>query len=144
MVDANDTLLFYRDDLTTRTEYSGGAVAGIRLYDGPLSADEVARLAAELVPAAFSARRPLWDFDAIGQWAELNESDDHISWVRTAWDAFAPHLGDGTGYVNHFSGDEPPEQVRASYGSNLARLRQLKTTYDPANIFRMNPNISPA
>ncbi len=51
VVDANDTLLFFRDDLTTRTEYSGGAVAGIRLYDGPLSADEVARLAAELVPA---------------------------------------------------------------------------------------------
>ena len=36
-----------------------------------------------------------------------------------------------------------PEQVRASYGSNLDRLRRLKTTYDPANVFRMNPNISP-
>ena len=92
---------------------------------------------------AFSARRPLWDFDAIGQWTELTESDDHTSWVRTAWDVFAPHLGDGSGYINHLSGDERPEQVRASYGSNLARLRQLKATYDPVNTFRMNPNISP-
>jgi len=92
---------------------------------------------------AFSARRPIWDFDAIGQWAELTESDVHTSWVRTAWDEFAPHLGDGAGYINHLSGDERPEQVRASYGSNLARLRQLKTTYDPENTFRMNPNISP-
>ena len=92
---------------------------------------------------AFSARRPLWDFDAIGQWTELTESDDHTAWVRTAWDVFAPHLGDGSGYINHLSGDERPEQVRASYGSNLARLRQLKATYDPANTFRMNPNINP-
>jgi hypothetical protein len=27
VIDANDTLLFFRDDLTTRTEYSSGAVA---------------------------------------------------------------------------------------------------------------------
>jgi FAD/FMN-containing dehydrogenase len=63
--------------------------------------------------------------------------------VRTAWDAFAPHLGDGSGYINHLSGDERPEQVRASYGSNLARLRRLKAAYDPDNTFRMNPNIGP-
>jgi FAD/FMN-containing dehydrogenase len=92
---------------------------------------------------AFSARRPLWDFDALGQWAELAESDDHRSWLRTAWDSFTPHLGDGSSYINHLSGEERPEQVRASYGSNLARLRQSKATYDPANTFRMNPNIEP-
>jgi FAD/FMN-containing dehydrogenase len=92
---------------------------------------------------AFSARRRMWDFDAIGQWSELTESDGHTAWVRTAWDAFAPHLGDGSGYINHLSGDERPEQVRASYGSNLARLRRLKAAYDPDNTFRMNPNIGP-
>ena len=48
VIDANDTLLFFRDDSTTRTEYSSGAVAQIKLYDGSLSADEVAELAAEL------------------------------------------------------------------------------------------------
>ena len=48
VVDANDTLLFFRDDSTTRTEYSSGAVAQIKLYDGPLSADEVTGLATEL------------------------------------------------------------------------------------------------
>jgi FAD/FMN-containing dehydrogenase len=102
--------------------------------------------AATRVPAdatAFAARRPMWDFDAIGQWSDLGESDGHTSWVRTAWDAFAPHLGDGTGYINHLSGDERPEQVRASYGANHDRLRRLKAVYDPANTFRMNPNISP-
>jgi FAD/FMN-containing dehydrogenase len=117
-------------------------------FSSPLSALLFFHLhgAATRVPAeatAFSARRPLWDFDAVGQWAELTESDHHRSWLRTAWDSFAPHLGDGSGYINHLSGEERPEQVRASYGSNLARLRQLKATYDPANTFRMNPNIEP-
>jgi FAD/FMN-containing dehydrogenase len=98
------------------------------------------------VPAdatAFSARRPMWDFDAIGQWAEPTESDRHTSWARTAWDSFEPHLGDAISYINHLTGDERPEKVRASYGSNLDRLRQLKGTYDPANVFRMNPNVLP-
>jgi FAD/FMN-containing dehydrogenase len=92
---------------------------------------------------AFAARRAIWDFDAIGQWTELTESDGHTSWVRTAWDAFTPHLGHAGGYINHLSGDDRPEQVRASYGTNLVRLRQLKTKYDPTNVFRMNPNINP-
>ena len=55
----------------------------------------------------------------------------------------APFLGDGA-YVNHISGDEPAEKIRASYGSNHGRLRQLKARYDPTNLFQLNPNIPPA
>jgi len=44
VIDANDTLRFFRDDSVTETEYSGGAVYRIRLYDRPLTADEVAGL----------------------------------------------------------------------------------------------------
>ena len=54
-----------------------------------------------------------------------------------------PPPRDGSAYINHLSGDERPEKVRASYGANLDRLRQLKASYDPANMFRMNPNINP-
>ena len=53
-----------------------------------------------------------------------------------------PALGN-TGYINHLAADDPPEKVRASYGTNLERLRQLKTKYDPTNFFRLNPNITP-
>ena len=41
---------------------------------------------------AFAARRPQWDFDAIGCWGDAAESDRHISWVKSAWDRFEPHL----------------------------------------------------
>ena len=53
-------------------------------------------------------------------------------------------LMEDSGYINHIAADDPPEKVRASYGSNHGRLRQLKTKYDPTNLFRINPNITPA
>jgi Berberine and berberine like len=92
---------------------------------------------------AFAARRAQWDFDAIGQWADPAESARHIDWVRQAWDKLEPVFGQ-TGYINHLSADDPPEKVRASYGTNLERLRQVKAKYDTTNFFRLNPNIAPA
>ena len=92
---------------------------------------------------AFAARRTQWDFDAIGQWAEPSESQQHIAWVRTLWDSLQPHL-EGSAYVNHIALDDAPEKIRASYGTNHGRLSQLKALYDPTNLFRVNANILPA
>lgn len=92
---------------------------------------------------AFAARRPQWDFDAIGQWAEPSESDHHIAWVRELWDRLQPHL-EGSAYVNHLALDDAPEKIRASYGTNYRRLSEIKARYDPSNVFRVNANILPA
>ena len=46
------------------------------------------------------------------------------------------------GIIQPASADDQPEKIRASYGSNLDRLRRLKAEYDPTNVFRMNPNIT--
>ena len=54
-----------------------------------------------------------------------------------------PHL-EGSAYVNHLAEDDRPEKVRASFGENYGRLRQLKAVYDPTNLFRINANIAPA
>jgi FAD/FMN-containing dehydrogenase len=102
--------------------------------------------AAARVPAAdtaFTARRAQWDIDVIGQWDNPAESDRHVGWVRATWDKVAPLMEDRA-YINHIAADDPPEKVRASYGANHGRLRQLKARYDPANLFRLNPNITPA
>ncbi|HEY5053512.1 MAG TPA: BBE domain-containing protein, partial [Solirubrobacterales bacterium] len=50
-------------------------------------------------------------------------------------------LGGGA-YVNMMM-DEGQERVRASYGDNYDRLAQIKATYDPGNLFRVNQNIQP-
>ena len=92
---------------------------------------------------AFAARRPQWDFDAIGQWTDAASSDQHIAWLRALWTRLQPHLL-GRAYINHLAADDRPETVRASFGENYARLRQVKATYDPTNLFRINANISPA
>ena len=89
---------------------------------------------------AFAPRKPLWDFDAIGQWTESRESTTHIDWVRSCWRGLEPHL-QGTAYVNHLASDDRPEKVRASFGENYGRLRALKAKYDPTNLFRLNANI---
>jgi hypothetical protein len=34
--------------------------------------------------------------------------------------------------------------VRASFGENHRRLREIKAVYDKANLFRVNSNIPPA
>jgi FAD/FMN-containing dehydrogenase len=124
------------------------AVEAASSFTSPLSAMVFFYMhgVATRVPAAdtaFSARRALWDIDVIGQWDNPAESDRHIGWVRATWDKMAPLMEDRA-YINHIAADDPPDKVRASYGSNHGRLRQLKAQYDPANLFRMNPNITPA
>ena len=70
------------------------------------------------------------------------ESAEHIAWIRTLWASAEPHL-QGTAYTNHLTQDDRPEKVRASFGENYSRLRQVKAAYDPTNLFRLNANIAP-
>jgi len=45
-------------------------------------------------------------------------------------------------YVNFLGGDEDPDRVREAYGDAVyERLVEVKTTYDPDNVFHYNQNI---
>jgi FAD/FMN-containing dehydrogenase len=47
-------------------------------------------------------------------------------------------------YVNFLGGDEHPDRVREAYGDAVYdRLVDVKTTYDPDNVFHHNQNIRP-
>jgi FAD/FMN-containing dehydrogenase len=47
-------------------------------------------------------------------------------------------------YVNFLGGDEAPGRVREAYGDAVyERLVEVKTAYDPDNVFRHNQNIRP-
>src|SRR5215510_11157961 len=129
-------------------ELIDAAVDGAASFTSPLSAliffyMHGAATRPQPAETAFAARRAQWDFDAIGQWADGTTSEQHVTWVRSLWSRLEPHLL-GRAYVNHLAADDRPEVVRASFGENYTRLRQLKGMYDPTNLFRLNANIPPA
>ena len=80
-------------------------------------------------------------FDAI--WAQADDADANIDWVRSNWAAMMAFSNGGL-YVN-FPGlaEEGNALARAAYGDNYDRLAAIKAQYDPSNFFRMNLNIEP-
>jgi FAD/FMN-containing dehydrogenase len=64
------------------------------------------------------------------------------TWTRETYGSLSPHLA-GRRYVNYLD-DDRDDAVRAAYGPNHARLAEIKRTYDPDNVFRLNHNIAPA
>ena len=68
---------------------------------------------------------------ANGHWGPgAPDPDANRRWVRAAWERFRP-FGTGATYVNFQGADEGAERRAASYGPNLARLRELKRRFDP-------------
>ena len=61
--------------------------------------------------------------------------------------AYAELLASPEGrYVNYLDDDEDEfgsDPVRAAYGPNYERLVDVKTKYDPENLFHLNFNIPP-
>ena len=90
---------------------------------------------------AFAYRDATFATVIAGMWPDPAANDANIAWVRGYFDASAPHAEEG-GYVNFMSGDDH-SQLRASYRGNYDRLVEVKRTYDPDNLFRVNQNIAP-
>ncbi len=77
-------------------------------------------------------------------WREPEEAPDQIAWVRQVALGLTEHAYSGGTYLNLAQTDgDVARLVRQSYGDNFTRLRTLKQQYDPANLFRHNPNIDP-
>lgn len=62
-------------------------------------------------------------------------------WAKEYQQALHPYSSGGA-YTN-FMMNEGQDRVKASYGKNYERLVDIKTKYDPGNLFRMNQNIRP-
>ena len=77
-------------------------------------------------------------------WPNPDDSAAQIQWTRDLWTSIRPFSSGGV-YVNFLSEDDGADRVRAAYGGGekFERLVQLKTKYDPENLFQMNKNIKP-
>ncbi|MEO8457550.1 MAG: FAD-binding oxidoreductase [Chloroflexota bacterium] len=90
---------------------------------------------------AFSDRDARYMTSVIAVWGdEKEDATPHKTWIRSLWDGIS-HERSGV-YVN-FLETEGDERVEECYGENLARMKELKRKYDPANMFRFNQNIKP-
>lgn len=97
------------------------------------------------VPAeamAYRHRDTRFVMNVHGRWNNQADDREGIGWARRFFEAAAPHASAGA-YVN-FMTEEESGRVAAAYGDNYPRLVELKRTYDPANVFRVNQNIQPA
>jgi FAD/FMN-containing dehydrogenase len=80
--------------------------------------------------------------DAVWRRAE-DFGDRDIDWTKKFFAALGP-FRNGV-YVNFLGGDEAPDRIREAYGDSVyERLIEVKTTYDPDNVFRHNQNIRPS
>ena len=110
------------------------AVAQLRVLGGAM-----ARVPAEATAFAHRGSRIMVNVAALYEKPE--EKAKHEAWV----DDFAAALrqGDAGAYVN-FLANEGEARIRSAYpGSTWGRLREIKTRYDPTNLFRLNQNIPP-
>ena len=79
----------------------------------------------------------------ISQWSDPSETETGTKWCRDTYAALRPFLGT-TRYLNYMDDrDEASDVLATLYGPNHARLRELKTKYDPENFFHTNVNIRP-
>ena len=94
---------------------------------------------------AWNYRDAKWGMVIVGVSADPADNERMIAWTRDYWRELHPFSAGGA-YVNMMmdAGDEGQDRVRAAYGDNYQRLREIKRTYDPNNLFRINQNILPA
>lgn len=69
-------------------------------------------------------------------------ADEFQAWIRQAWERVRP-FSTGATYINFQTADEDSDRIRATYGQNYDRLAQVKSMYDPGNLFRSNRNVVP-
>jgi FAD/FMN-containing dehydrogenase len=91
---------------------------------------------------AFPHREPGYNLVIPGVWPDARDDDANIAWVKDTFDALAPYTADSV-YVNYLA-DDDTARVQAAYGPCWDRLRQVKRTYDPENVFHLNQNVTPA
>ena len=129
-------------------ELNEAAIAGITeaINDAPATCKVIivplrgAVSRVRLTDTAFALREPGYEIDIAGVWNTPKAKAETVQWVQTTRDTLRP-LARGV-YINQL-GDTSDHLVRSGYGSNYARLVEIKKRYDPNNVLRLNQNIKP-
>ena len=82
-----------------------------------------------------------WNLLIPSVWTDAADTEANIAWTRDAFAAMRQHFGTGR-WLNYLGDDQADDAVRAAYGPNYDRLREVKRRYDPDNVFHLNHNIT--
>jgi FAD/FMN-containing dehydrogenase len=83
-----------------------------------------------------------WNLLIPSVWTDPAAGETNIAWTRETFTAMRPHL-ESRRWLNYLGDDQGEDAIRAAYGPNYERLREVKRRYDPDNVFHLNHNIAP-
>ena len=87
-------------------------------------------------------RETKWVINIAASWDNSEDDEKNIEWARETWRDIHQFSTGGT-YINFLTEEEGEDRIHAAYGNNYERLVEVKTKWDPENMFRMNKNIKP-
>ena len=90
---------------------------------------------------AYSSRDANYVMNVHGRWETAAEDERCIAWAREFFAKSQPFASSGA-YIN-FLTQEETDRIAFAYGATWNRLIEIKSKYDPTNLFRMNQNIKP-
>ena len=92
--------------------------------------------------AAFSHRAGTqFCIQYFSEWANAGDTATHLADMRNLYAAMRPYVSGGA-YVNYCDLDLA-DWAQAYWGANLPRLRQIKSAFDPDNVFRHAQSVPP-
>ena len=92
--------------------------------------------------SAYSGRSAGYLVNPEADWDDPDDDEVNLAWARQFIRALEPYT---VGNYLNFPGmlEEGELQLRASFGTHYDRLVDVKTRWDPANMFRLNHNVRP-
>jgi FAD/FMN-containing dehydrogenase len=84
-----------------------------------------------------------WNLLMPSVWTDPADTEANVAWTRETFAALRPHFGTTRRWLNYLGDDQAEDAIRAAYGPNYDRLREVKRQYDPDNVFHLNHNIAP-
>lgn len=86
-------------------------------------------------------RDPGWNLLIPSVWTDPAETEANIAWTRDTFAALRAHISMGR-WLDYLGDDQTDEAIRAAYGPNYDRLKDVKRRYDPDNVFHLAHNIA--
>ncbi|HET7428560.1 MAG TPA: FAD-binding oxidoreductase [Gaiellales bacterium] len=87
-------------------------------------------------------REPGWNLLLPSEWMDPSDTVRNIEWTKDTFAAVTEQLRNAR-WLNYLGDDQADDAIRAAYGPNYERLRDVKRRYDPGNVFHLNHNIAP-